>query len=74
MKVEVKNESEPKELPFPKLMYSKDDELLVLFIDYGRGILMSDERQLYRKESIHYSTDWGMSAFTDFKGSITITQ
>ena len=74
MKVEVNTENESKSLPFPKLMYSEDDGLIVLFIEFRKGILLSDPKSLYKNKGNHYSECWAMNCFTDFKGSITITQ
>lgn len=72
MKVEVKAELELQELPFPKLMrYKYKSELIVLFIDHSCGTVVYDGNN---KRLGDYRHDWRIEVFTEFKGSITITQ
>lgn len=74
MKVEVKTESKMDELPFPKLMKLKeDDNLIVLFTKQGCGICIHQDKNGYHK-MFDYHERWVSKEFTDFKGSITITQ
>lgn len=73
MKVEVKTKLEEKENEFPKLMISHDG-LLIFFIEEKKGILLNDPQKEYEDVGIHYAENWSMTYFTDFKGSITITQ
>ena len=71
MKVEVKTQKENSELPFPKLMISETGSI-VLFEKIECGIFMKsiDDEELIGT----YHKDFCMGVFTDFKGSITITQ
>ena len=72
MKVEVKSQSGLAELPYPKLMQSKNNsQCIVFFIKRGVGVVVSP----YEDKPIgHYRTDWYESGFLDFQGTITITQ
>lgn len=70
MKVDVK--IEPKELPFPKYMISNKG-YIVFFISAKRGVVI--DKGGYADVFVgEYADDWNDTIFTDFKGSITITQ
>lgn len=71
MKVEVKRQPEQKALPFPKLMKYNNGDLIVLFTEKEKGVVINsiDDFRIGT-----YAEDWIMDSFRDFKGSITITQ
>ena len=71
MKVEVKTQNKSKSLPFPKLMKLNDSDLIVLFTGKNKGIVINSIDN-FRIGT--YAEDWIIDSFTDFKGSITITQ
>lgn len=70
MQVEVKEES--KVIPFPKYMISTK-ETIIFFHNEKSGMVIhaGKDKSVYVGE---YSNDWNYTIFTDFKGSITITQ
>lgn len=70
MKVVINNSNEKKELPFPKLMISKDSGTVVLFSEDGIGTQLN--RVDYAFIGTH-SRSWAMKLFTDFTGSITLS-
>lgn len=74
MKVEVKAENELNILPYPKLMkWNGDNNLIVLFTEPKCGICLSLD--IKKKNTLgSYIDNWAETEFTDFKGSITITQ
>lgn len=71
MKVEVNTTEKQNELPFPKLMINQYGAI-VLFHEKHRGIIIKSAENEGRNGM--YYIDFNMSIFTDFKGSITITQ
>ncbi len=74
MKVVINNSNEKKELPFPKLMISKDSGTVVLFSEDGIGTQLNVDisRVDYAFIGTH-SRSWAMKLFTDFTGSITLS-
>jgi hypothetical protein len=71
MKSEVKVTPVKNELPFPKLMACKDGQIN-LFIEENRGVVV------YKGGSIswsvgYFSEDWKMNSFTDFHGTVTLS-
>lgn len=58
-----------KELPFPKLMKNQNSNLIVFFSEDRKGIAVCEGRC----NSIGCQrTDWSMTAFRDFKGSVCL--
>lgn len=74
LKSEVKNLSEKNELPFPKLMANDDGNVIILAIAKSNeniyGIVVGGG--LWRVG--YYSEVWATDSFTDFYGSVTLTQ
>lgn len=70
MKVEVNEKKEVHETPFPKLMITKKGTL-VLFYDKNVGTCMVSIDS--NSEVGRFDTDWDMSSFKDFNGSITLS-
>lgn len=65
MKVEIKEILKKTELDYPKLMIS----------ELGKLVFFSQEKCGFRiDDDCHYSEDFYMARFKDFKGTITITQ
>lgn len=55
---------------YPKLMISREDGAIVLFMGHEEGVCL----RAGRDEDIgEYSEVWDMSAFSDFDGSITLS-
>ena len=69
MQVEVKEREESKELKFPKLMKTVDNDIVFFEIN-GSGTVIRHSDYICG----HYSSNWYMPHFKDFKGSITLTQ
>jgi len=65
MIVEVKENLEKTGLEYPKLMISNQGKL-VFFTQKECGFRIDKD--------CHYSDNWYMDGFKDFKGTITITQ
>ena len=63
MRVTIGDEQELNVKPFPKLMISKMGTI-VFFSKYDEGICIKRGK---------YLTTWDMSYFTDFTGSVTIS-
>ena len=60
MKTEVKTVKN--ELPYPKLMKHKASSLVVLFLNFGCGTVVTE----YGLDNIgEFNTDWVMSTFED---------
>jgi hypothetical protein len=57
---------------YPRLMTSKDDGYVYLFIEDGLAIPLNNPDYV-RTMDIEDVTDWNMSNFEDFDGSITLT-
>lgn len=74
MKVEVKQDGENPLYPlYPRLMKFHDNvNFIVLFISREEGVVLKSDD--INKPIGYYANDWYMENFTDFKGSITITQ
>jgi hypothetical protein len=65
MKAEIKENLEKVALKYPKLMIS----------DLGKLVFFTQKECGFRIDSdYHYSDNWSMAMFKDFKGTITITQ
>ena len=56
-------------IEFPKLMVDKKD-LIVLFSASSSGVVIKDEHGMREGE---YSKRWSMRQFTDFNGSIILS-
>lgn len=70
MKVEVKETGKKKEKDFPKLM-ANEEGTVVLFTSSGKGICLVAK---YEDEYVgEYSIKWNKNIFTDFEGSITLS-
>lgn len=74
LKSEVKNLSEKKELPFPKLMIGIDSKTIIFAIGRAGGTIQGLvlEDKFWRVG--YYSEIWTTNLFTDFYGSVTLTQ
>jgi len=75
LKSKVESLKEKKELPFPKLMVGKESYTIIFAIEpssntHIRGVVMVDDVEPLGCEA----DDWVASCFTDFYGSITLTQ
>jgi hypothetical protein len=70
MKSKITPAPQPAQLPYPKLMKSKIGKI-VLMTAHGVGTVLSDE-QGYAKVG-QYGGDWSMENFTDFHGTITLS-
>lgn len=68
MKVEIKVSDQVNVKPFPKLMISKDGDL-VLFESEQKGMYLKGTNY----EKPHYCNNWHMNNFKDFEGSITLS-
>ena len=73
MNVQVNKPKQHK--PFPKLMVNKEPEydLIILFSDKDNGTVISDNDTDSPYEVGYYSKAWEMQDFTDFEGSITLS-
>lgn len=67
----IDNKEENKELPFPKLMISKDTGMVVSFEKSGRGSVVNKGSCTWCIG--HISDAWFMPGFKDFHGSITLS-
>jgi len=65
MKAEIKESLVEVSLKYPKLMISVQGKL-VFFTQEECGFRIDDD--------CHYSDNWYMAGFKDFKGTITLTQ
>ena len=75
LKSEVNNLSKKKELPFPKLMISEINNVVIL----AQKRDPENENRiigfaLQHPSGVHHSIAWDASAFADFYGSVTLTQ
>lgn len=75
MKVEVKENGTVKEKPFPKLMKAKNYNRIIIatgFSDDGtiKGFLIKSDEIT---DILHFSKGWNPSCFSDFEGSITLS-
>jgi len=60
-----------KEAEYPKIMKSKEGDLIVLFSHYGGGTVLKDKP--CNKVGEH-SNGWAMECFEEFNGVVTLTQ
>lgn len=70
MKSIINTGNEKKELPFPKLMVSNNGNV-VLFVNSQEGFCVYSSPEFDRLFGL-YDT-WNISDFTDFNGSITLS-
>lgn len=68
MKVEVNENKQVQEREFPKLMVANNGEV-VLFESYKSGTVLKGVDW----KTGHYSNNWSMNEFSDFNGSITLS-
>ena len=68
MKVEINEPKKAKEKGFPKLMIAKDGEM-VLFQSLSVGTVIKGVEYGIG----HHSVRWAMKDFSDFEGSITLS-
>lgn len=55
---------------FPKLMKHNREELIILFLDYGKGTVVFD----CNRTNIGYqSSTWPMGEYADFNGKVTLS-
>ena len=72
IKIEVSEDREVKELPFPKLMESKDLGLIALFSSEGFGTVVFSNGE-YRGYYIGYhSGTWAMEDLQDCRKSVKL--
>lgn len=71
MKVTVNNTTPTQEKPFPKLMCTSDG-YVVFFLQKNEGICLQKAASSCDKVG-NYSEGWNMDGFTDFNGSITLS-
>lgn len=57
-------------LPFPKLMKSKSDGLIVFFNSRDHGIVVGNPRGRWGVGS--YSSSWNTGVFEDYEGSVCL--
>ena len=70
MKVEVNETEKNGETPFPKLMISKNGNI-VLMTSNEVGTLVKSADKIYKPGKPN--NGWIMAAFTDFHGTVTIS-
>ena len=70
MKSEVKPVEKKSDKPFPKLMQSKKTGEVLLFNDYGDGMCITKGKRYFLSQ---YSRNWSMDEFTDFEGTVTLS-
>ncbi len=71
MKAIVADEPEPVEKPFPKLMICFESGLIVLMASPKNGVVVGKPTDIYHIGQ--YSEIWYMNNFTDFTGSVTLS-
>lgn len=69
MKVNFTDHEVKKIVPYPKLMISKDGDMIVLFARKNHGTVLWDEEV----EPGEHSTVWDMDQFEDYNGTITLS-
>jgi len=67
MKVEVNENKAVEKKPFPKLMVSGD--CIVYMIRAQCGVALSNDKYV----ALEYDDEWIMSKFTDFNGTVTLS-
>ena len=68
MKIEINNKEQNTEIKFPCLMVSKNGNIVIMTKQKeGFAVKHNSEKIGY------YSTDWDMSVFKPFTGSITLS-
>jgi hypothetical protein len=70
MKYKITNAPQDTELPYPKLMKSENGKIVLMTVR-GVGMVLSDS-QGYSKAGT-YSDDWKMENFSDFHGTIALS-
>jgi len=60
----------PKEIPFPKLMWYPEKELIVLFSKPSTGMVI--ERGKTPWKNAHYSEYWDDPLFVPYTGTVTL--
>lgn len=68
--INAKVVSENVEMPFPKLMATRDGDV-VLFSKKHKGTVIINESGIYPHG--YYSDGWTMEYYTDFHGTITLS-
>jgi hypothetical protein len=69
MKYKITDAPKDKELPYPKLMKSNNGKIVLMTVR-GEGMVLFDEG--YTKAG-HYSNEWIMHNFSDFHGTIALS-
>lgn len=64
--------NENAELQFPKIMQHSHTKCIVMFVDQKNGICLNPGTSQYNKIGT-YADDWNAKEFTDFTGSITLS-
>jgi hypothetical protein len=70
IEVKIKSKQQIKEFLYPKLMISTLDQTIVLMEKPSEGVIIKNGCKTNKLG--HYSTNWDMYNFIDFKGSITL--
>lgn len=68
----ISTTSEPKEQSFPCLMQHKLSDIIVLFVEYGKGTVIGAYLPNYEKNIGYYSSLFSMEEFEPFHGEITL--
>ena len=71
MKSTIINKEGAREIKYPYLMISEDNQIVVLFDRHGSGYVVYSERQ--RQPVGYYSSSWAMHSFKLFEGTIELT-
>lgn len=71
IKAEISEKKKEPVNEYPKLMIHQDGSI-VLFIEYGAGTILFNAR-LHGMDVGKFSPIWVMENFTDFHGSITLS-
>jgi len=72
MKVTVKDKTEKKELPYPKLMKHITNDIVVLFREKKFGVVIFDNSCIPYETGMVFD-NLNMEVFTDFHGEITLS-
>ena len=71
MNVQVKGLTPKSDKPFPKLMSTKNG-YVVFFVEDGKGLCLAIPSGFQDKIG-DFDEAWNMAGFTDFEGSITLS-
>ena len=73
MKSELTERKVEEKIEFPKLMESRNGEIIVLFSDSDKGAVVHKRNSSSYIEQIgYYSKNWYMEDFIDYEGVLTL--